>query len=165
MRKLLPVLALSLCTVIGYSLASTSADISPATQPIEAKVVNTLQHNMTGATRPPWSNVTGAGTLKAINSSHFDRHYHDCNEYWMIVHGKAKVWCDGKTFYIHDGDIFCIPAQKEHDVLEIYEHIDGFYLEDELPLGGKSGHLHKTNEDAKGHAVPALPIPADFPKD
>src|SRR5580658_5013686 len=87
----------------------------------EAMVVNTTIRNMIGDRRPPWCNLTGAGTLKAMNSGHFDRHYHDCNEYWLIVHGKAKVWCDGKTFYIHDGDIFCTPAGKEHDVLELYE--------------------------------------------
>ena len=146
--------------------AEPSGSVPPATQPTtEAKVVNTLKHNMTGKSRPDWCNVTGAGTLKGVNSGHFDRHYHDCNEYWMIVHGKAKVWCDGKTYYIHDGDIFCTPAGKEHDILELYEPLQGFYLEDAVPPGGRVGHLHKTPEAAKGHAVPTLPVPADFPKD
>jgi mannose-6-phosphate isomerase-like protein (cupin superfamily) len=137
----------------------------PTTQPTSAMVVNTLKRNMTGRSRPDWCNFTGAGTLKAVNSGHFDRHFHDCNEYWMIVHGKAKVWCDGKEFYIHDGDIFCIPAGKEHDILELYEPLQGFYVEDAVPPGGRIGHLHRTVEAAKGHPVPTLPVPADFPKD
>ena len=135
------------------------------TQPNEAMVVNTLIKNMIGDRRPPWCHICGAGTLKAINSGRFDRHYHDCDEYWLIVHGKAKVWSAGKTFYIHDGDIFCTPAGQVHDVLEIYEPIEGFYFENDLKPGGRAGHLHHTLKDALGHPVPTLPVPADFPKD
>ena len=130
-----------------------------------AVVVNTRKTNMSAKNRPDWCNVTGAGTLKGVNSGHFDRHYHDCNEYWMIVHGKAKVWIDGQSYYVHDGDIVCIRAGLEHDILELYEKLDGFYMEDALQPGGKAGHLHKTPEAAKGHDVPTLPVPADFPKE
>jgi mannose-6-phosphate isomerase-like protein (cupin superfamily) len=156
----------SIILLLGVTIMTTKLTVgAPSTTgPSYNPLVNTLQHNMGAKNRPEWCAVTGAGTLKAVNSGHFDRHYHDCNEYWMIVHGKAKVWLDGKEYYIKDGDIFCIKAGLEHDILELYEPLQGFFMEDALLPGGKAGHLHKSDEAAKGHPVPTLPVPADFPK-
>ncbi len=128
-------------------------------------IVNTLKTPMTAKNRPAWSDVTSAAVLQGVNTGHFDRHYHDCNEYWLICRGKAKVWIDGKSLYIRDGDVLCIQKGLEHDVLELYEPLIGFHFEDATPPGGRTGHLHKTEKDAKGHAVPTLPVPGDFPKD
>lgn len=159
--------------VILFTLtcAAVAADLSrsgdgAASRPVsDPVVVNTLKHSMAGKNRPSWCDVTGAAVLKGMNSGHFDRHYHDCNEYWMICKGKAKVWVNGRTYYVRDGDIVCTKAGEEHDVLELYEPIVGYYLEDATPPGGRVGHLHRTEADAKGHPVPLLPVPADFPKD
>ena len=134
------------------------------TRPADYPIVNTLHTNMNPKNRPSWCNVTSAAVLKGMNSGHFDRHYHDCNEYWLICTGKAKIWIDGKTYYVKDGDIVCTKAGQEHDVLEVYEPIVGYHFEDATPPGGRVGHLHKTEADAKGHDVPRLPVPADFPK-
>jgi len=135
------------------------------TRPADYPIVNTLNKAMTAKNRPSWSDVTSAAVLKGVNSGHFDRHFHDCNEYWLICKGKAKVWIGGQSFYVRDGDIVCMKAGLEHDILELYEPIVGFHFEDATPPGGLTGHQHKTEQDAKGHAVPTLPLPADFPKE
>ena len=155
----------SLLYPVVLIVASLSFGASPTTQMSPTIIFNTRKTNMSAKNRPDWCQVTGAGVLKAVNSGHFDRHYHDCNEYWMIVHGKAKVWVDGKTHYVRDGDIVCLQAGLEHDILELYEPIQGFFMEDALLPGGKAGHLHKSEEAAKGHPVPTLPVPPDFPAD
>jgi mannose-6-phosphate isomerase-like protein (cupin superfamily) len=43
-------------------------------------------------TRPAWSRSTAVGILR-VDSDHprFDRHYHDCDEYWLIFAGTARV--------------------------------------------------------------------------
>ena len=118
-----------------------------ATQPADDPIVNTLKTSMTAKNRPSWSTVTSSAVLKGVNSGHFDRHFHDCNEYWLISKGKAKVWIDGKTYYVRDGDIVCIKAGLEHDVLELYEPLVGFHFEDATPPGGKTGHQHKNDAE------------------
>src|SRR5439155_18333506 len=131
--------------IFFFILAPLTLGAPPTTQMSPTPIIlNTRKTNMSAKNRPEWSKVTGAGVLKGVNSGHFDRHYHDCNEYWMIVHGKAKVWVDGQSYYVRDGDIVCIRAGPEHDVLELYEKLDGFYMEDALAPGGKAGHLHRS---------------------
>ena len=138
---------------------------SAATRPADYPIVNTLHQSMTAKNRPSWSTTTSAAVLKGVNSGHFDRHFHDCNEYWLIAKGKARVWIDGQSYYVKDGDIVCLKAGLEHDILELYEPLIGFHFEDATPPGGRTGHLHKTDADKKGHDVPTLPLPPDFPKD
>ena len=124
-----------------------------------------LGRNISRTVAGELARVQRAAVLKGVNSGHFDRHYHDCNEYWLICKGKAKVWIDGQTYYVKDGDIVCIKKGLEHDILELYEPIVGYHFEDATPPGGRTGHLHKSEEMRKGHDVPKLPVPADFPKD
>ena len=116
------------------------------------------------ATRPAWSTVTSAGIFRvpAVNGR-FDCHYHDCNEYWLFFAGKGKATSEGQTFYIKAGDILATRAGDEHDIIEVYETLEAFWFEDATPAGGKVGHLHRSPEKAKGHAVPHLPLPPDFP--
>ena len=128
-------------------------------------VIRTSEKRMGNGNRPEWSGVTSAGIFRIPRASgRMDCHYHDCNEYWLIFKGKAKILSEGKEFYVKPGDIVCTKAGDEHDVLEVYEDLEAFWFEDETPEGGRIGHLHKDAEKAKGHAVPACPLPADFPE-
>jgi mannose-6-phosphate isomerase-like protein (cupin superfamily) len=128
-------------------------------------VVRTSEKWMGQDNRPAWCNVTSAGIFTVpVKDGRFDCHYHDCNEYWLIFEGKAKVISEGRQFYVKPGDIVCTKAGDEHDMTEVYEDLKAFWFEDETPMGGKTGHLHLSAEKSKGHLVVAKPIPKDFPK-
>ena len=71
---------------------------------------------------------------------------------------------DALRSMVSAGDIVCTKAGDEHDVLEVYEDLEGFWFEDATPPGGRIGHLHRDEIKAKGHPVPGLPVPADFPR-
>lgn len=103
--------------------------------------------------RPEWCKVTSAGIFKAPHGRTFDRHYHDCHEYWLIYKGRARVMSEGVEYEVAPGDILCTKAGDEHDILEVYEDLEGFWFEDETPPGGRTGHLHRSPELAKGHPV------------
>ena len=119
---------------------------------------------MKAGNRPDWSAVTSAGVFRvSTEGGRFDCHYHDCHEYWLVYKGKAKVVTEGTEFYVKPGDIVCTMAGDEHDMTEVYEDIEAFYFEDATPKGGRTGHLHRDDVKAKGHAVSTLPLPADFP--
>src|SRR5262245_55409993 len=69
-------------------------------------VIRTSQEAMHGGNRPAWSGVTSAGVFRVpTTGGKFDRHYHDCNEYWLVFRGKAKVLSEGVEFYVQPGDI------------------------------------------------------------
>ena len=127
-------------------------------------VIRTTDREMGAGNRPEWSSVTSAGMFRVpAEGGQFDCHYHDCDEYWLIFRGKAKVLSEGRAYYVKPGDILCTKAGDEHDVLEVYEDLEGFWFEDATPPGGRIGHLHRDGEKAKGHAVARAPLPGDFP--
>lgn len=124
-----------------------------------------VTQKMNEESRPPWSQVTAAGIfrIKADNTATFDCHFHDCHEYWLVYQGRAKIVTEGVEHYVKPGAIVCTKAGDEHDMLEVYEDFEAFYFEDSTPAGGRTGHLHKSADKADGHAVPACPLPDDFP--
>lgn len=107
--------------------------------------------------RPPWSDVTSAGIFRVEPNGRFDRHYHDCDEYWLVFAGRARVVVGSQTYEVERGDIVCTPTGTEHDIVGVYETLEGFWFEGAMPPGGRIGHLHRTAEDAAGHPVPRLP--------
>ena len=114
--------------------------------------------------RPEWSDVTTAGIFcVSTTGGHFDLHFHDCDEYWLVFAGRAKVRSEGMEFFVQRGDILCTRAGDEHDVVEVYETLEAYYFEGATPPGGRIGHLHREAALAAGHDVPHLPLPSDFP--
>jgi mannose-6-phosphate isomerase-like protein (cupin superfamily) len=117
-------------------------------------VVKTSLGAMNEHTRPPWSRVTAAGVFEVpAVGGRFDRHYHDCDEYWLVFAGRALIMTEGAEFLVGPGDIVCTNAGDEHDVIEVYEDLKAFFFEDALTPGGRSGHLHKSPDLAEGHPV------------
>jgi mannose-6-phosphate isomerase-like protein (cupin superfamily) len=113
--------------------------------------------------RPAWCELAGMGMFRIRPDATFDRHFHDSPEYWLIYEGKGKVSVDDEVSYVQAGDVVCTPAGSSHDLLEIYEEIEGFYLEEKVPAAGRVGHQHRNEADAGGHVVPLVPLPDDFP--
>ena len=127
-------------------------------------VIRTSQRMLEAGNRPDWCRVTSAGIFRvSANGGRFDCHYHDFPEYWLVFKGRAKVMTEGREFYVGKGDIVGTDTGVEHDILEVYEDLEAFWFEDACPPGGKTGHLHRTPEKAKGHPVPCKPLPSDFP--
>jgi mannose-6-phosphate isomerase-like protein (cupin superfamily) len=107
--------------------------------------------------RPSWSDVTSAGIFRVDPNGRFDRHFHDCDEYWLIFAGRARILVGEGIHDVARGDIVCTPTATQHDILGIWEPLEGFWFEGRTPPGGRVGHLHRTPEDARGHVVPLLP--------
>ena len=106
-----------------------------------------------GDERPAWSDVTSTGTFRIDPGQTFDRHYHDCDEYWFIRDGRAVIEIDDERYTVEAGDIVCTEIGREHDFLQVLEPITGFWFEAVLKPGGRAGHLHRSPERAGGHTV------------
>jgi mannose-6-phosphate isomerase-like protein (cupin superfamily) len=116
----------------------------------------TIVRTLSPDSRPEWSDVTSAGTFRVEPNGRFDLHYHDCDEYWLVFSGRARVLVGSQTYTVGPGDIVCTPTGTEHDVVGVYETLEAFWFEAATPPGGRIGHLHRTPEAAKGHEVPLL---------
>jgi mannose-6-phosphate isomerase-like protein (cupin superfamily) len=120
--------------------------------PEDLTIVRTLSPDA----RPEWSDVTSAGTFRVEPNGRFDLHYHDCDEYWLVFSGRARVLVGSQTYTVGPGDIVCTPTGTEHDVVGVYETLEAFWFEAATPPGGRIGHLHRMTEAAEGHEVPLL---------
>ncbi|MGZ8591164.1 MAG: cupin domain-containing protein [Actinomycetota bacterium] len=126
-------------------------------------VVRLGERPMGSDDRPDWCTVVGMGAFRIRPGAIFDRHFHDSPEYWLFYEGKGKVTVGDEAYYVQAGDVVCTPAGSAHDMVEIYEELEGFYLEEAIAEGGTIGHRHGDEGDAQGHAVPLAPLPGDFP--
>jgi mannose-6-phosphate isomerase-like protein (cupin superfamily) len=116
----------------------------------------TVVQTLSPDARPSWSDVTSAGTFRVKPDGRFDRHYHDCDEYWLVFAGRALVSVGSETYTVGAGDIVCTRTGTEHDVVAVHETLEAFWFESRTPEGGRIGHLHRTEDDARGHVVPLL---------
>jgi mannose-6-phosphate isomerase-like protein (cupin superfamily) len=129
-------------------------------------VIRATEQPLGPGNRPEWCQIPRAGFFRmAKEGGVHDLHYHDSNELYLICRGKAKILNAGRECYVKAGDIVCIKAGDEHDILEIYgdEEFALFWLYEPATDPGQIGHLHRTAESAQPHPVPAKPVPSDFP--
>jgi mannose-6-phosphate isomerase-like protein (cupin superfamily) len=112
--------------------------------------------SLSPGSRPSWSDVTSAGIFSVEPNGAFDRHYHDCDEYWLVFAGRGRIVVGSDVYEVGAGDIVCTQTGTEHDVLGVYETLQAFWFEGPTRLGGRVGHLHRTREDAAGHEVRPL---------
>lgn len=130
-------------------------------------VVHTQEGPLDSGNKPAWCQTPRAGYFRIPSEEgEHDRHYHDFNELYLVCRGGAKILNGDREAYVKAGDIVCIKAGDEHDILEVYgdDAFELFWLYEPGPDGGRLGHLHRSAEQAKPHQVPAKPIPLDFPR-
>ena len=126
-------------------------------------VVRVSDYRLALDNRPTGCEAAGIGVFRIRADAPFDPHFHDAPEYWLVYEGKAKVRVGDRASYVQAGDVVCTPTGAVHDIVEIYEEIEAFYLEESHPTGGRHGHLHRDERDAAGHTIPLVELPEDFP--
>ena len=104
-----------------------------------------------------WGAETGgSGIFNAANSpqpedkgdpvpyekwTNFDCHFHDCDEYWVIVEGQARAVSEGKTYEVKPGDCLATGMGYHHDLPLVHEPLRGVYFETTLEGQKRRGHL------------------------
>lgn len=94
---------------------------------------------------PLWSEVSryGVNTLQAGDT--VELHFHDCNEFWIIIDGRGVATSEGVTYELGPGDMLLTKQGDEHS-LEVTEKMIAVYFYGVMPLGGRDGHLHKETD-------------------
>jgi mannose-6-phosphate isomerase-like protein (cupin superfamily) len=81
-----------------------------------------------------------------------DSHYHDCDEFWILLEGKATVVVSNKAAEMKPGDCLCIRMGHHHDMAHAPEKVQAVYFETSLGREKRVGHLW---EHTHGPAIPA----------
>lgn len=101
-------------------------------------------------------NVADAGDpFDYRKTTGFDRHYHDCDEYWIFVAGGGTVYSEGLRYDARPGDCIATRAGHHHDFAEAHGDARGVYFETTLHGQKRRGHLW---EHRHGPAVPAVDL-------
>ncbi len=74
-------------------------------------------------------------------TTNFDNHYHDCDEYWIILEGRGVVVSEGKTYEVGPGDCLATGRGHHHDFPQVFEPVKGAYFETTLEGQKRRGHL------------------------
>jgi mannose-6-phosphate isomerase-like protein (cupin superfamily) len=99
--------------------------------------------------KPDWLSASSFGMFRVKKGGEVELHYHDADEIWFIVEGRARVVSEGKEYDVGPGDLLCTGMGDEHGTIEVYEDILGFFLETNLEGQKRKGHLHREE-----HGVP-----------
>jgi mannose-6-phosphate isomerase-like protein (cupin superfamily) len=70
-----------------------------------------------------------------------DRHYHDCDEFWIVLEGSGEVVVDDRHEKIWPGDCLCIGMGHPHDFPLVAEEVKAVYFETTLQGRKRTGHL------------------------
>ena len=99
--------------------------------------------------KPDWLKASAFGMFRVPKGGAVELHYHDADEIWFIVEGRARVVSEGREYEVGPGDLLCTGMGDEHGTIEVHEDILGFFLEADLEGQKRTGHLHREE-----HGVP-----------
>jgi mannose-6-phosphate isomerase-like protein (cupin superfamily) len=83
----------------------------------------------------------------------FDRHYHDCDEYWIVVHGSGTVSTEDHLYRVGPGDCVATRMGHHHDFPLVDEPVRAVFFETTMRGQRRRGHLW---EHTHGPARPAV---------
>lgn len=101
--------------------------------------------------KPEWLDASAFGLFRVARGKQVELHYHDADEIWFIIEGRARVVSEGQEYEIGPGDLLCTGMGDEHGTLTIHEDLVGFFLESRLEGLKRPGHLHR---EEHGEPVP-----------
>jgi len=91
--------------------------------------------------------------IRYPKQTHFDNHYHDCDEYWIVYEGRGIAISEGFEYEIGPGDCLVTGMGYHHDLPQVFEPLRAVYFETTLEGMKRRGHLW---EHTHGKARPDL---------
>jgi len=91
---------------------------------------------------PAWSEISKYGVNRLKPGDTVQLHFHDANEFWVIVSGRGLATSEGVEYELGPGDMLLTKAGDEHSLV-VTEEMIAVYLYGVMPPGGRFGYLHK----------------------
>lgn len=71
----------------------------------------------------------------------FDSHYHDCDEYWIVLEGSGVAVSEGNLYDVGPGDCVATGMGHHHDFPRVFQPIRAVFFETTLEGRKRRGHL------------------------
>jgi mannose-6-phosphate isomerase-like protein (cupin superfamily) len=91
---------------------------------------------------PNWSEINHYGINYLKVGQEVPLHYHDCNEYWIIISGKGICTTEGDEYEIGPGDLVLTKKGEEHSLI-VTEEMAAVYIYGILAPGCQIGYLYR----------------------
>ena len=91
--------------------------------------------------RPTSEPETKGDPVTYRKNTAIDRHYHDCDEYWVILDGTGEVVVDDRHANVVPGDCLCIGMGHHHDFPFTDNEVKAVFFETTLEGRKRTGHL------------------------
>jgi mannose-6-phosphate isomerase-like protein (cupin superfamily) len=86
--------------------------------------------------------------INYAKETNFDRHYHDCDEYWIIFQGSGVALSENKPYEVQKGDCVATGMGHHHDFPLVHEPVRAVYFETTLEGQKRLGHLWNHTHNA-----------------
>ena len=101
---------------------------------------------------PGWCKVHGGinamGCSTREGEGSVELHFHDADEFWFVLAGKARVLTEGEEYVVEAGDVVCTQMGDEHAILEVVDPpYTQVWMECNLRGQKRPGHLHRGQDD------------------
>ena len=93
-------------------------------------------------TIPESSHIRDYGVDTLPQGASTDLHFHDCDEWWIIADGIARVFGPDGEIQIGPGDMVFTPAGESHKI-EAMTMVKVVWFEGPLKGQKRKGHLHR----------------------
>ena len=90
---------------------------------------------------PTWSEVSEYGIKTLRAGDKVRAHFHDCNEFWIIIKGRGIATTENVTDELGPGDMLIIKAGDEHSLVVI-EGMVAVYFHGVMAPDGRFGYLY-----------------------
>lgn len=97
--------------------------------------------------------TNGGDPITYEKDTAFDRHFHDCDEYWIFFEGHCEVVSEDKHYRVGPGDCVATGMGWHHDLPKVKEPIKAVYFETTMQREMRRGHLWEHKHG------PARPVP------
>lgn len=92
--------------------------------------------------KPAWVRFTNYGLhIHKAGDREANYHYHDANEYLVIIDGRGRFLMEGTEYDLLPGDCVCMPVGAKHQLLESDVDTTLIWIYDELVGQCRSGHI------------------------
>jgi mannose-6-phosphate isomerase-like protein (cupin superfamily) len=91
---------------------------------------------------PAWSEVSKYGINTLEPGDVVKLHFHDCNEFWIIIQGRGIATSENIEYHLGPGDMLITKAGDEHSLV-VTEKMVAVYFYGVMPPGGRFGYLYR----------------------
>src|SRR5262249_59570084 len=111
--------------VEGTPRARLGAAVAQAAAAVTRGVEMPVIRRETVDQKPDWLSASAFGMFRVPKGKEVELHYHDADEIWFIVEGRARVASEGQEYEVGPGDMLCTGMGDEHGTIEGHDDILG----------------------------------------